>query len=315
MASPAPRRWVPDGAPRFAVQILHGMAEHAGRYDALARRLTSTGCDVWAHDHRGHGTTARDASELGHFTWDRIVADAWRVHVAMADALPGVPRVIVAHSMGSFVAQTMMAQFADHVPRSAGIRGVVLCGTSGPPPWIARPGLWLAYLERLRVGARGHSPLLEHLAFGGHNRHLADAGDGGDGGTKVPPYVPPYVPRTKFDWLSRDEAEVDAYIADPWCGFPLGVQSWVDFIGGLLRLAKGDHEARLPRGLPVLLLAGGADPVSDRTRALVSLRQSFTRAGIVLTEHIYPGARHELFNETNRDEVVTDLRAWLNTIA
>ena len=108
---------------------------------------------------------------------------------------------------------------------------------------------------------------------------------------------------------------MDAYIADPWCGFPLGVQAWIDFIGGLLPLARRDHAVRLPRGLPVLLLAGGADPVSDRTRALAPLRQSFARAGIVLTEHIYPGARHELFNETNRDEVITDLLAWLNTIS
>ena len=103
-------------------------------------------------------------------------------------------------------------------------------------------------------------------------------------------------------------------IADPWCGFPISVQSWIDLVGGLLRLAAPDHEARLPRGLPVLLLAGGDDPVSNRTAALAPLRASFARAGIVLTERIYPGARHELFNETNREEVVADLLTWLATL-
>jgi alpha-beta hydrolase superfamily lysophospholipase len=118
--------------------------------------------------------------------------------------------------------------------------------------------------------------------------------------------------RTKFDWLSRDPAVVDGYVADPLCGFPFSVQSWIDLVAGLQRLASRDHEARLPRGLPVLLLAGNADPVSDRTRALGPLLASYARAGIALTSHVYPGARHELFNETNRDEVIGDLIAWLS---
>jgi alpha-beta hydrolase superfamily lysophospholipase len=251
---------------------------------------------VWAHDHRGHGATATDAAALGHLGdsggWDLIVADAWRVHAAMASAAPDVPRVIVAHSMGSFVAQAMMGQFARHAALTPRLAGVVLCGTSGPPPWTARPGLWLAHLERLRLGRHGRSPLLERLAFGGHNRRCSPR-------------------RTAFDWLSRDPAVVDAYVADPWCGVPFTVQSWIDLVTGLLRLASRDHEARLPRGLPVLLLAGDADPVSDGARALAPLRASFARAGIGLLQRIYPGARHELFNETNRDEVVDDLLAWL----
>jgi alpha-beta hydrolase superfamily lysophospholipase len=291
------RRWTPDGDIRLAVQILHGMAEHSARYDALARRLAATGCAVWAHDHRGHGATAREASVLGHFAdrngWDLVVADAWRVHAAMEHATPGVPRVIVAHSMGSFVAQTIKGECGNHAPLAAGIAGVVLCGTSGPPPWTARPGMLLSRLERLRLGRRGRSPLVEHLAFGAHNRDFMPR-------------------RTKFDWLSRDPAVVDAYIADPLCGFPFSVQSWIDLLAGLQRLASRDHEARLPRDLPVLLLAGDADPVSDCTRALGPLLASYARAGIALTHHVYPGARHELFNETNRDEVIGDLIVWLS---
>lgn len=251
---------------------------HSARYDALARRLAATGCVVWAHDHRGHGATARDASDLGHFAgrngWDLVVADAWRVHAAMAEAVPGVPRVIVAHSMGSFVAQTMMGQFVDHAPLAAGIIGIALCGTSGPPPWTANPGMLLARLERLRLGRRGRSALVEHLAFGAHNRHLTRPAPDRTGGTEVPPHVPMTPRRTKFDWLSRDPAVVDAYIADPLCGFPVSVQSWIDMVAGLQRLASRDHQARLPRGLPVLLLAGDADPVSDRTRALGPLLAS-----------------------------------------
>ena len=293
------RRWTPDGEIRLAIQILHGMAEHSARYDALARRLAATGCAVWTHDHRGHGATARDASDLGHFGdrdgWDLVVADAWRVHAAMAEAVPDVSRVIVAHSMGSFVAQTMMGQFVDHAPLAAGIAGIALCGTSGPPPWTATPGMLLARLERLRLGRRGRSRLLEHLAFGAHNRGLTPR-------------------RTKFDWLSRDPVVVDAYIADPLCGFPVSVQSWIDMVAGLQRLASRDHQARLPRGLPVVLLAGDADPVSDRTRALAPLLASYVRAGIALTHHTYPDARHELFNETNRDEVIGDLLAWLSRL-
>lgn len=292
------RRWTPDAPPRLAVQILHGMAEHSARYDALARRLVADGCDVWSHDHRGHGLTAPERSALGHFAdrdgWGAVVEDAWRVHEEMARTSSGTPRVVIAHSMGSFVAQTMMGQFAGHGTLASGIAGVVLCGTSGPDLTVA-PGRWIARAECLRLGPRQPSPVLERMAWARYNDHITPR-------------------RTRFDWLSRDPAVVDAYVADPLCGFALTTQAWCDVLGGLQHLGSPAHAAGLPGALPVLMITGDADPLSRQTRLLKPLRKQFARAGIDLTERVYAGARHELFNETNRDEVIADVLQWLSAI-
>lgn len=279
-------RWAPDGAPRAVFQIAHGLAEHAGRYARLAQALTAKGLAVYADDHRGHGRTAV-AGDLGFFAqsegWRKCVADLWSLNRRIAGDHPGLPIVLLGHSMGSFMAQDFVA---DH---SEAIAALVLSGSNGPPPAVAGIGRMLARIERLRQGARGKSPLLQAMMFGEFNKRFKPA-------------------RTEFDWLSRDQAEVDAYIADPLCGFEFTNQLAIDLLDSLGGLLKPERLARIRKDLPIYIFSGSDDPVGAN---LPALADAYRNSGLARVEmRLYPGARHETLNEINRDEVVDDLVRW-----
>lgn len=284
-------RWLPWSPPRGVVQIAHGLAEHAGRYARLAEALTGAGYAVYANDHRGHGRTARSQEGLGFFAqrngWARCVADLRRITERIADEYPSLPVVLLGHSMGALLAQDYIAE------HGAALAGVVLSGSRGRPPAMAAMALLAARLERLRLGRRGRSALLGRLGFGSFNRAFEPA-------------------RTHFDWLSRDPAEVDRYIADPLCGFAATTQLWIDLLQGIGRIARAGRLARIPKGLPILLIAGTRDPVIGDVKAIERLIAAFRAAGLTHISHrLYAGARHEVFNETNRSEVTADVIGWL----
>ncbi len=284
--------WTPDeGVPlRGVVHVAHGMAEHAGRYARLAESLTANGFVVYAHDHRGHGRTA-PAGELGHFGpggWAALVADLKALVLREAAAHPGLPFVLMGHSMGSFAVQDLIADISDR------LAAVVLSGSNGKPPPIASAGRLIARAERLRAGPRGTSAILDGLSTDAFNKQFAPN-------------------RTAFDWLSRDEAEVDAYARDPLCGFSSTTDTWVELLDALPRFSSPLRQARIRPDLPMYLFAGSEDPVSEKTKGLRQLLGAYERAGLKdVTHHFYEGARHETLNETNRDEVVRDLLAWLD---
>jgi alpha-beta hydrolase superfamily lysophospholipase len=287
-------RWDAVADPLAAVHVLHGMSEHAGRYAGLAQALNAAGFVVWAHDHRGHGRNPTSPVGLGHFAdqdgWRLVVDDAWRVSAALRDAYPGRPLVLVAHSMGSFIAQTLLPE------HGADYRAVVLVGTGGPPGVAEQAGRAVARVQRAALGARAPGTWLVALVFGPYNRQFAPT-------------------RTPLDWLSRDEREVDAYLADPLCGVPLTAQSWCDFLDGRGALATKDQLARIPKDLPIRLLAGERDPVGGNGRGPQRLVEAYRAAGLgEVSLRLYPGARHEIFNETNRAEVFAELVAWLTGV-
>lgn len=284
--------WAPPQSPKAVVQIAHGLAEHAGRYDRLAQALTRAGFAVFASDHRGHGRTARDPSELGFFASDhgfaKVVDDQYAVNRMIAARYPELPRVILGHSFGSFVTQAYLFKYASSV------QAAVLSGSSSANPVETVPGLAAAHLERLRLGRHGKSKLLQQLSFGTFN----DA------------FKPQ---RTDFDWLSRDPDEVDKYIADPLCGFETTVQGWIDLMSGLLYIRSSERQRALPKDLPIYLLSGAADPVGGMGKGTTRLYQQYQAAGLKRVKlELYAQARHELFNETNRDLVTDQLIAWLN---
>ena len=279
-------RWLPDGAPRGVVQIAHGLAEHAARYGRLAGALTGQGLAVYADDHRGHGQTA-GAGDLGFFAeregWRKCVGDLWSLNRRIAADHAGLPIVLLGHSMGSFMAQDFVADHSD------AIAALVLSGSNGPPPAIAGVGRMIARIERLRLGARGRSALLQAMMFGEFNKRFKPA-------------------RTEFDWLSRDPAEVDAYVADPLCGFEFTNQLAVDLLDALGPLLKPERLARIRKDLPVYIFSGSDDPVGANLQALAD---AYRTAGLTRVDmRLYSGARHETLNETNRDEVTSDLVAW-----
>ncbi|MDE3176997.1 MAG: lysophospholipase [Pseudomonadota bacterium] len=280
------RVWRPDAAAKAVVQIAHGLAEHSARYARLAEALTAQGYAVYAHDHRGHGPNCV-AADLGFFAetdgWRKLLDDIDAVAARIGGDLPGLPRVFLGHSMGSFLGQTYIAE------RGADLAAAVLSGTSGPPPAILPLGKRIVAFERWRLGPRGKSPLVQALLFGEQNKPFRPA-------------------RTPYDWLSRDHAEVDKYVADPLCGFRLTNQLAADLVGALADLASPRLAARIPKTLPIYVFSGARDPVGAKLQGLLDV---YRDAGLSVTAKIYPDARHETLNDVNRDEVTRDLIAWL----
>ena len=284
------RRWLAEGRARAIVQIAHGLTEHSGRYARLAAALNAAGYAVYANDHRGHGPRAAPA-DLGHFAdeggWGKVVGDLWTFNRLIAKEQQGTPIIFLGHSLGSFLGRGFIAHHSD------ALAGVALSGSNGKPPAIATLGRLIAREERLRLGKRGKSQLIFQLWFGDFNK----------------PFKPA---RTPFDWLSRDEKEVDAYLADPLCGFPFSTQLAIDVLDALPRVTSRESLATIRKDMPVYVFSGERDPVGANIQGLIGdlKAASLTR----LTTRIYPDARHETLNETNRDEVTRDLIAWLDGV-
>lgn len=285
-------RWEPDTPAKAVLQIVHGMAEHAGRYARVAEQLTLAGYAVYAGDCRGHGQTAGTPGDLGYLAdsngFGHALDDLHRVHARIVEQHPGLPIYLFGHSMGSFLVRHYLFTYGESVA------GAVLSGTSGGTGFQARLAGIVAVPERLRLGPRGRSVLLDWLLFGGFNRNFKPT-------------------RTEFDWLSRDTSEVDKYVADPLCGFAFTVQGWIDVLGGLIEMERAQNIRRVPRSLPLYLFSGDRDPVGQETRGVRSVTKAYRKAGLSdVTERFYPGGRHEMLNETNRAEVQRDLIGWLD---
>jgi alpha-beta hydrolase superfamily lysophospholipase len=285
------RSWRPaSGRARAVVQIIHGMAEHGARYARLAACLADAGYAVYAHDLPGHGPQAEPGTR-GHFAdrrgWRLAVSSIREVQRAAQREHPGKPVVMLGHSMGSFLLQYYIADAGNT------LGGAVFSATSGDLGALRTVGLALVRLEAALYGVRHPSAVGEQLSFRSFNKRFKPA-------------------RTPFDWLSRDPAEVDAYIADPHCGYRVSTGLWIELleVGG--ELTAPERLRRIPKSLPVLLLAGEHDPVSGGEKGPRALEKKYLQHGLKdVTVRVYPEARHELFNDTCRDEVTADLLQWL----
>jgi len=283
-------RWLPATPLKAVILLAHGMAEHSARYARLADTFCDKDYGVYAPDLRGHGRTA-DNGTLGHFAdddgWCKVVGDLASLNQHNGQQHPGMPIILLGHSMGSYIAQCYLLH------HSASLHGAILSGSNYQPVTLYRMARQIARLEKLRQGGKGRSALIEWLSFGSFNNKFKPV-------------------RTRFDWLSRDPAEVDKYAADPLCGFRCTNQLWIDLLGGLQQISKASNLAQIDPGLPILVIGGECDPVSEGKR-LKRLAHALREAGCQnLQLNIYPQARHELFNETNRDEVTADVLTWLD---
>lgn len=287
--------WTPsrDTPVRCVVQITHGMAEHSGRYARFARFLNARGAIVVAHDHRGHGRTTRSLTP-GHYGdqngWRAVCQDLWQVHQHICETWPALPRFLFAHSMGSFIAQgaIMAHPFV--------LAGLILSGSNREPLPRILGAQQIARLERLRQGRRGKSSLIYYLSFGAFNNRFRPA-------------------RTDHDWLSSDPLEVDRYLKDPLCGFRCTNETWFQLLDGLKALFANNGLKRFPKELPVLILSGDKDPVGRYGLGPRKLARDLQRAGCgPVTCAFYPNGRHELLNESFRDQVMQDIAAWLERL-
>jgi alpha-beta hydrolase superfamily lysophospholipase len=268
-------RWSGPGPTRAIVQIAHGMGEHAARYARLAAALVDRGYVVYANDHRGHGRTAGSEDRygvLGAAGWDGLVADLGAVSTLARSEHPGVPLVVLGHSMGSFALQQHLL---DH---SADLDAAVLSGTSAAD---------------VIAGAIDTTQPADLASFNA-------AFEPG---------------RTGYEWLSRDEEEVDRYVADPGCGFSLDMPAMAQMVGSGAATADPARLAAIRDDLPIYLFSGDADPLAGGGALIELVGDRYRDAGVRdVTVRLYPGGRHETLNETNRDEVTADLIAWLDRV-
>ena len=284
-------RWLPEGQPRAVVQLVHGISEHMGRYDGFARFLTEHGFVVVGHDHLGHGRTAADPSEYGWFGekggWKYVVKDVRALRERTGAEFPGLPYFLLGHSMGSFVVRGYLMFWPGTVD------GAILSGTGQEPPLTVAAGRVLSALLSRVKGTKAHSPLLDSLSVGRYNKQFKSL-------------------RTSADWISRDEAVVDAYRADPLCRFLPTVGMYHDMMVGLQLLARPENLRRMDPDTPVLFFSGDRDPVGANGAGVKKVAGWFKDAGVKdLTVTLYPGGRHEMLNEINRDQVYADVLGWI----
>lgn len=281
------RRWLPKGAPRAAVVVAHGASEHSGRYARAAEVLTGAGYAVYALDLRGHGRTAASTGpgRIGPRGMDGVLDDVGEVIGLARGDVGDRPLVLFGHSMGSLVTQAFVEQ-RDH-----DLAAYVLSGTMGPTDEAAE----LAAGIREAVDAGMADEPLDIL--GAFNAGFES-------------------PRTPYDWLSRDPDEVDKYVADPLCGddLPLTYGYVAEMLETISTAMEPEGITRVPKHVRVLLLTGDADPVSNAGVQARELEQRLRDAGLDVTAKYYAGARHEILNETNRDEVHRDLVTWLDRV-
>jgi alpha-beta hydrolase superfamily lysophospholipase len=280
------------GPVKAALHILHGMAEHSERYDRFAAFLNDNGIAVYAQDHRGHGLTATKANEqLGWFAekdgWKRVVEDSYELSNVISSDLPSQSLFLLGHSMGSFLARTLMTEHSDLYD------GVIVMGTGAGQGLLGKIGRRIARSHVRKNGLHYVDKQLDKMSFGSYNKRIPDA-------------------VTPFDWLSTDREEVKKYIDDPLCGFPCTAKFYEDMLEGI-EIANDEKKARLiAKDLPVLLISGTMDPVGGYGKGVRNVYELYRGVGITdIALKLVEGGRHEILNETTRKETMQYLLSWL----
>ena len=283
-------RWTPSGEIQAIVQIVHGIAEHVERYHDFATYLNDHGILVVAEDHMGHGKSVGEDGVKGYFHggWFCAVEDTYRLLQNTMAEFPGVPYVLMGHSMGSFMTRTLLAKYPD-----SGISAAIICGTGWQPKAVLTAGIQICQMVCKRDGETEPSAKLENIVFGSYNKRVEH-------------------PKTPFDWLSRDSREVEAYIADPMCGFVSTAGLLREMLIGISYIEQPEDLRRMRKDLPVFLIAGGDDPVGSYGKGVVKTAEAFRKSGLTNVKvKLYPLGRHEILNEINKREVYQDIFSWI----
>ena len=290
-------RWIPDKKPRCVVQIIHGMAEYAERYEHFAGFLAEQGILVTAHDHLGHGKSlyGKNREDIGHplgyfCSQDPATAaleDIQQLRKITRQEYPDLPYIMLGHSMGSFMLRNYLCSYG------ADLNGAIVMGTGMLPLALVKCAKMIAAVLKVCKGEQHPSRLLNAMSFGAYNKQIKD-------------------PVTSMDWLSTDSVQVQKYVEDRLCGFCFTVNGFQTLFELLARLHDGAWLEKMPRKLPVLFVAGGEDPVGDFGKAVQSVADRFSDMGMEhVTCKLYPGMRHEILNEKDRDQVENDLLCWI----
>ena len=284
-------KWTPEGEPKAILQIVHGIAEYVERYDTFANFLTDLGFVVVAEDHMGHGKSINGEGIQGYFHggWFNAVADTYHLLEMTKGEYPELPYILFGHSMGSFMARTILCKYPD-----SGISAAIICGTGWQPTFAMPAMIKLVETVCSRVGETNPSEKLQGMVFGSYNKRVEHQ-------------------RTAFDWLSRDNRIVDAYIADPLCGFTASCGLLREMMKGIYYIQKPENLAAMRKELPVFFVAGGDDPVGSYGKGVRQAADAFRKAGMTdVSVRVYPLCRHEILNEINKEEIFADVSSWIS---
>lgn len=287
------RMCVPDAEPRAIVQIIHGIAEYIDRYDEFMSFLADNGIIAVGTDHLGHGKSIESEEQTGFFAydngWDYAVRDEEVLRLAMHENYPELPIIVFGHSMGSFMARTLLIRYPD------AFNAAIISGTGNQGAALVNGGLFMGNLVTGLKGSHHYSKFLNNLAFGSYNKIYDN-------------------PKTEYDWLSRDEANVQKYIDDPLCGFIPSCSLFRDMMTGVKFITNKKNLTAMNKDMPVYFMSGDMDPVGECGKGVQKAYNNFLEAGMKdVSIKLYPGGRHEMLNEINKDEVYTDILAWLGS--
>ena len=276
------------------LQIIHGMAEYIDRYDDFARFMVEKGFVVVGDDHLGHGDSVGENGTFGYFCKKDpatvLVRDEHRLKKLMEAKYKGVPYYILGHSMGSFIARNYLNRYGS------GIQGMIVMGTGNQSKALLSASKVLVGLTGFFCGEKHVAKFINKLAFGTYNRAIEDA-------------------KTNVDWLTKDETIVDKYIADERCGFTFTVNGFRGLFELIYRLQEPKNFVNIPKQIPVFFVSGEEDPVGDYGEGVIGAKNDLVRAGLEnVSMKLYPGDRHEILNETDKDIVYQDIYEWLESI-
>ncbi|MEA2077728.1 MAG: alpha/beta hydrolase [Candidatus Marinimicrobia bacterium] len=280
--------WLPEEEPIAVVQIAHGMMEYAERYEDFAKFLNKNRIVVYANDHRGHGKTAGSIENLGHLAddngWIKVVADLRMMTKIIRQDYPKLPVILFGHSAGSFLARTYITLYDD-------INGVIISGTAAYPKYVIFAGRLLAFFQGLFKDKRSFSPFFDNMSFNSFRKHFNES---------------------KSAWLCRDQDVVKQYENDPYCGFVCTLGYYKDMFYGLNYISQKTHNQWIRFTLPVYIVSGSEDCLGEFGKGPQRLGQMYRKRQLEeVTVNIFEGARHEILNETNKQEVYEDLLEWI----
>ena len=282
------KMYIPDGEPKGVFHVVHGMTEHIGRYDTFLKEMAESGYVVVAYDNLGHGKTAKDKSELGFIAkkngWKKITDDVYAVSKIIKEEYPGLPYYLMGHSMGSFIVRNAAATYPDLMDK------LIVMGTGGPVA-ATKPALGMINTIKFFRGKRHISPLIEKLAFGEYNKGFGDGSNG--------------------DWLSKNPEVRRVYNADKFCNYHFTVSAMYDLVKINDAVNKKKWFKKISKTLPILLVSGSEDPVGEHSKGVKKVYKLLKKRGANVRMKLYEDNRHEILNDTARDEVIEDIKAFL----
>lgn len=291
----AGRVYLPTGTPRGYFHVVHGMTEHIARYDTFMQQMAEDGYICFGYDHLGHGHTARSSEEWGFIAhkdgWEHLCKDVGRFAQAISEAYPApvgqaYPYILMGHSMGSFVVRVAVESYGVKPDK------LIIMGTGGPNP-VAGVGLALIRMVKAFRGGKYVSDLVDKLAFGSYNDRFKDEND-------------------PCAWLTTDREVRRRYGADPLCTFRFTVSAMEDLVTLNKRANRRAWFRNMDRQMPILLVAGDADPVGNYGKGVRTVYDRLKAQGCDVSRHLYEEGRHEILNDACREQVVADIRAFVS---